>query len=48
MNQTERFLDAFQHESRRQVGAVRRVTASGVEGVMGVAYDPSGSMVAGW
>ncbi len=47
MNQTERFLDAFQHESRRQVGAVRRVTASGVEGVMGVAYDPSGSMVAG-
>ena len=46
MNQTERFIDAFQHESRRQAGAVRRVTASGVEGVMGAAYDPTGTMIA--
>jgi diacylglycerol O-acyltransferase / wax synthase len=46
MNQTERFLDAFQHESRRQLGMARRTTASGVEGLAGVAYDPTGALVA--
>lgn len=45
MNQTERFVDAFQHESRRQAGLLRRTAASGVEGLMGAAYDPSGAVI---
>ncbi len=46
MNQTERFVDAFQHESRRQSGLVRRAAAAGAESLVGVAHDPTGSMVA--
>ncbi len=45
MNQTERFVDAFRHERRRQAGIARRATATGVENLMGVAYDPTGSLV---
>jgi WS/DGAT/MGAT family acyltransferase len=45
MNQTERFVDAFQHERRRQAGMLRRTAASGVEGLVGVAYDPTGAVV---
>jgi WS/DGAT/MGAT family acyltransferase len=46
MNQTERFIDAFQHETRRQAGMARRAAATGIESLMGAAYDPSGSVVA--
>jgi diacylglycerol O-acyltransferase / wax synthase len=46
MSQTERFVDAFQHETRRQLGLARRAGQSGVDGLRGVSYDPSGSIVA--
>lgn len=46
MNQTERFVDAFQHETRRQLGLARRATTSGIDGVRGAIYDPGGSMIA--
>lgn len=46
MNQTERFVDAFQHESRRQMGMARRATAGGLDSLRGAVYDPTGSMVA--
>ncbi len=47
MNQTERFIDAFQHESRRQGDALRHAAASGIESAVGAAHDPTGSMIAG-
>ena len=47
MNQTERFIDAFQHESRRQGDALRQAATAGIESAMGAAYDPTGSMIAG-
>jgi WS/DGAT/MGAT family acyltransferase len=46
MNQTERFMDAFQHETRRQAGMARRAAASGIDGLRGAAYDPTGSVTA--
>lgn len=46
LNQTERFVDAFQHESRRQLSLARRAASSGVGSVMGAVHDPTGSVVA--
>lgn len=46
MNQTERFVDALQHETRRQLGLARRAGAGSIEGLRGVGYDPQGSFVA--
>jgi diacylglycerol O-acyltransferase / wax synthase len=46
LNQTERFIDAFQHEQRRQLGLARRATVAGIESVRNVVADPSGSVIA--
>ena len=47
MNQTERFVDAFQHESRRQVGmAAPAPRPRGSRASSASAYDPTGAMVA--
>lgn len=47
MNQTERFIDAFNHERRRQGEALRQAAAAGLGSAVGAAYDPTGSMTAG-
>ncbi len=46
MSQTERFVDAFQHERRRQLGLAKRAASSGVGNLVGAAYDPTNSMIA--
>jgi diacylglycerol O-acyltransferase / wax synthase len=46
LNQTERFVDAFQHERRRQLGLARRATTAGIDGVRHAMVDPSGSVIA--
>ena len=46
LNQTERFVDAFQHERRRQLGLARRAATAGIEGLRTAAVDPSGSVIA--
>lgn len=46
LNQTERFIEALNYESRRQIGMARSATASGVGSAAGAVHDPTGSMVA--
>jgi WS/DGAT/MGAT family acyltransferase len=46
LNQTERFVDAVAHETRRQREMARRYAASGVDSVRGAMHDPAGSVVA--
>ncbi len=46
LNQTARFVDAFQHERRRQLGLARRAAAAGVEGLRNAVADPNGSVIA--
>lgn len=46
MSQTERFVDAFAHETRRGVGLARRAATTGLESIRGSMYDPTGSMIA--
>lgn len=46
LNQTQRFLDAVQYETRRQSALARRYAASGVDSVRGAVHDPTGSVVA--
>jgi diacylglycerol O-acyltransferase len=46
LNQTERFVDAFQHERRRQLGLARRASAAGIDGLRTAMVDPSGSVIA--
>lgn len=46
LSQTERFVDAFQHERRRQLGMAQRVATSGLDGVRAAMADPSGSVIA--
>jgi diacylglycerol O-acyltransferase / wax synthase len=46
LNQTERFIDAFQHEQRRQLGLARRATTAGIDGVRNAVADPTGSLIA--
>ncbi|MHB1139581.1 MAG: wax ester/triacylglycerol synthase domain-containing protein, partial [Microthrixaceae bacterium] len=46
LNQTERFVDAFHHESRRQAALARRYAATGIDSLRGAAHDPTGSLVA--
>lgn len=46
MNQTERFVDAFAHQSRRQIGLARRATNTGVASLLGAVHDPNGSVIA--
>ncbi len=45
-NQTERFVDAFQHETRRQFAMARRATGTGIDSVVGALHDPTGSAIA--
>lgn len=45
-NQTERFVDAFQYETRRQLAQARRATGTGIDSLLGAVYDPTGSAVA--
>lgn len=47
LNQTERFLDAFQHEGRRQFDMARRATLAGVDTARAALADPSASVTAG-
>ncbi|MEL7210403.1 MAG: WS/DGAT domain-containing protein, partial [Actinomycetota bacterium] len=43
MNQTERFIDAWQHTQRRVLGVAKRSMGVGVEAAMSTAADPVGS-----
>jgi diacylglycerol O-acyltransferase / wax synthase len=43
MNQAERFVDAFQHQTRRQLGILKRFAAGVPDEVRGVLTDPVGS-----
>lgn len=44
MNQAERFIDAFVHESRRGSENVGRVAASGVDALRSIRHDPVGAL----
>ncbi len=43
MSQVERFVDAFQHETRRQLGIAKRAAGTAVSSVAGALGDPRGS-----
>ena len=45
-NQTERFVDAFQYETRRQLAQAKKATGTGIDSLIGAVYDPTGSAVA--
>ncbi len=44
LNQAERFLDAFQHETRRQVRFVGGLAGRGIQGASGALGDPLGAV----
>lgn len=43
MNQMERFADAFSHQTRRQLGIVKRLVTDGAGNVAGMLGDPPGT-----
>ena len=43
MNQAERFMDAFQHEARRQMGIAKRAISGATSSVAGAVTDPLGT-----
>ena len=46
LNQAQRFMNAFQHESRRQFSFARQVTSAGAGSVRDALTDPGGSVTA--
>ncbi len=46
LNQSERFVDAFHHERRRQIDMARRAAGAGIDGLRSAVADPSGSVIA--
>ena len=43
LNQAERFMDAFQHETRRQLAFLGRLTSSGLSSAGSAVTDPAGT-----